>query len=303
MGPRPAGVAAAGGRSTRRSASRGAARWPPTSATASTATDGELRRSRRYAVARRLAGLFAGVRRPAARSWSPTGGAAGTPTAPAAPVAARPGLAAGAVAPAASTGSAPPPPDQRHARRRWPGCAPDGDGLDLPARLSLFGHTRLPVTEVRAARRARRASRRAPVAAAAVARCGTRWPTLRGRGRCRVRTTRQREPVAAPAARPRSAATPASCSAPLVAGRPRAAPTASDADRRPPTTLLGWLQRDLRANAEPDAATGRPAARRRRPVGAGARLPRRGPPGRRAARGAGRPARRTTRRWSRATSW
>ena len=39
------------------------------------------------------------------------------------------------------------PPDVRH--RRTAGAArAGGDGLDLPARLSLFGHTRLPVTEV-----------------------------------------------------------------------------------------------------------------------------------------------------------
>jgi hypothetical protein len=40
-----------------------------------------------------------------------------------------------------------PPPDLRHAdtvRRLREG----GDGLPLPGRLSLFGHTRLPVTEV-----------------------------------------------------------------------------------------------------------------------------------------------------------
>ncbi len=45
---------------------RGAARWPRTSGTASTGEDGELRRNRRYSVARRLAGLFASyaVQRP-----------------------------------------------------------------------------------------------------------------------------------------------------------------------------------------------------------------------------------------------
>ena len=37
-------------------------------------------------------------------------------------------------------------PARAHTARR--GSSAGGDGLDLPARLSLFGHTRLPVTEV-----------------------------------------------------------------------------------------------------------------------------------------------------------
>src|SRR6185436_6419415 len=39
------------------------------------------------------------------------------------------------------------PPDVRHAETLGRLRA-GGDGLDLPPRLSLFGHTRLPVTEV-----------------------------------------------------------------------------------------------------------------------------------------------------------
>ena len=48
--------------------------------------EGLLRRSRRYSVARRLAGLFAGVRRAAARPGDATGARAATPTAPGEPV-------------------------------------------------------------------------------------------------------------------------------------------------------------------------------------------------------------------------
>ena len=67
-----------------------------------------------------------------------------------------------------------------------------------------------------------------------------------------------------------------------------------------PTTLLGWLQHDLAANATADrAARPRPG----RPQRPGARLPRPGPAGRGAARGAARPARRRPHRSSRATSW
>jgi exodeoxyribonuclease V gamma subunit len=107
--------------------------------------EGELRRSRRYSVARRIAGLFSSyaVQRPRlitdwgdgqdtdgagnkldddllwqAELWRRLSRRVGEPT-----------------------------PDVRHAEtldrlRRG------GDGLDLPPRLSLFGHTRLPVTEV-----------------------------------------------------------------------------------------------------------------------------------------------------------
>lgn len=102
--------------------------------------DGDLRRGRRYSVALRLAGLFASY--------------AGQ----------RPGLVAGWRA--GDDGDLPvdlrwqaelwrrllprvdaPPPDVRHAET----CAAlraGGADLPLPARLSLFGHTRIPVTEV-----------------------------------------------------------------------------------------------------------------------------------------------------------
>ena len=58
-----------------------------------------------------------------------------------------------------------------------------------------------------------------------------------------------------------------------------------------PTTLLGWLQHDLRANHAPtvEERSAR-VAPRRRPQPPGPRVPRHRSPGRRAARGAGGPA-------------
>ncbi len=110
-----------------------------------TGDEAELRRDRRYAVARRLAGLLSSysVQRPQLvtdwREGRDTDGAGGRldddlrwqaelwrrllPRVPA------------------------DPPDVRHAAAVRT-LAAGGDDLDLPDRLSLFGHTRLPVTEV-----------------------------------------------------------------------------------------------------------------------------------------------------------
>ena len=107
--------------------------------------EGELRRARRWSVARRLAALLASyaVQRPALvtdwREGRDTDGAGGALDPD---LAWQPELWRRVVAHVDE-----PPPDVRHAatlaRLR------DGDAtLDLPGRLSLFGHTRLPVTEV-----------------------------------------------------------------------------------------------------------------------------------------------------------
>ncbi|HWI43443.1 MAG TPA: exodeoxyribonuclease V subunit gamma [Nocardioides sp.] len=100
----------------------------------------DLRRARRYGLARRLAGLFAsyGVQRPALLTDWRQGRDAEVP----ADLAWQPELWRRLVA---AVGA--PPPDVRHAEtcaalRAEPGRFP------LPARLSLFGHTRLSVTEV-----------------------------------------------------------------------------------------------------------------------------------------------------------
>jgi exodeoxyribonuclease V gamma subunit len=104
-----------------------------------------LRRNRRYSVARRLAGLFASyaVQRPQLvtdwREGRDTDGAGG-PLPP--DLAWQPHLWRALLG-----GTGVEPPDVRHARALALLHA-GGDGLDLPVRLSLFGHTRLPVTEV-----------------------------------------------------------------------------------------------------------------------------------------------------------
>lgn len=219
--------------------------------------EGELRRSRRWSVARRLAELLSSyaVQRPALvtdwREGRDTDGAGG------------------ALAPdlrweaelwrrlldrMAAAGHAE-APDQRHARVCAALRAGEADGLELPDRLSLFGHTRLPETEIDL------------LVALATHRdvhlwlaqpSGALWDAV----------------VAAGATvRPRAEATSAELAGhPLLASLGRdarelatvlgarvAAGQAVDAGAAPepatPATLLGWLQADLRANAAPDAAT------------------------------------------------
>jgi exodeoxyribonuclease V gamma subunit len=112
--------------------------------------EGELRRSRRWSVARRLAELFTSyaVQRPAlVRDWREgrdTDGAGG-PLADDLRWEAE--LWRRLLARMAAAGHAE-PPDVRHARVCATLRAGEVDGLDLPDRLSLFGHTRLPETEI-----------------------------------------------------------------------------------------------------------------------------------------------------------
>jgi exodeoxyribonuclease V gamma subunit len=110
-----------------------------------TGEEGDLRRGRRFAVARRLARLFAAyaVQRPGVVSdWAAGRDTDGCGRAIAEDLAWQPELwrrLAAAV-------DAPSPPERQAATvtrlRDEPGS------FDLPERLSLFGHTRLPVTEV-----------------------------------------------------------------------------------------------------------------------------------------------------------
>ncbi|NYG54345.1 exodeoxyribonuclease V subunit gamma [Nocardioides perillae] len=142
-----------------------------------------------------------------------------------------------------------PAPDERHAAA-LASLTAGGAGLDLPPRLSLFGHTRLPETEVellRAVGEVRDVHLWLPQASTAL------WEQL------------------APTAREGRVARRDDASA-LLVGHPLLASLGRDARelRRtlgpvvhdeavpsPPTpaTLLGWLQADLRAGVEPSAET------------------------------------------------
>ncbi|HSE07808.1 MAG TPA: exodeoxyribonuclease V subunit gamma [Nocardioidaceae bacterium] len=213
--------------------------------------EGELRRSRRYSVARRIAGLFASyaVQRPRLvtdwREGLDTDGAGNK-------------LDDDLMWQAelwrrlvSRVGEA--PPDLRHAEtlERLRG---GGDGLDLPPRLSLFGHTRLPVTEVEllsALGTLRDVHLWLPQVSASLwedlvedAASGpvpreedrsselVRHPLLGSLGRDARELQRTLS-----AAGDRAVVEEAQCAA-------------DDGD-----TLLGWLQHDLRANAEAEATT------------------------------------------------
>ncbi|MCW2812877.1 MAG: recC [Nocardioides sp.] len=106
---------------------------------------GDLRRDRRYSVARRLAGLFASYavqRSSLVTDWREGRDSDGAGGPLPADLAWQPELWRRLVARVGAEA-----PDQRHARAVT-ALEAGGAGLDLPARLSLFGHTRLPVTEV-----------------------------------------------------------------------------------------------------------------------------------------------------------
>lgn len=142
-----------------------------------------------------------------------------------------------------------PAPDVRHART-LERLRDGGDGLDLPGRLSLFGHTRLPVTEVELLRAlgehrdvhlwlpqpstALWAALAPTAAAGPVARADddsadlVEHPLLASLGRDSRELRRTLGDLAAEQA---------------------------PAEQADPTTLLGWLQADLRANRTPDPAT------------------------------------------------
>lgn len=205
------------------------------------------RSARRYAVARRLAGLFHSyaLQRPAVLSdWRAGRDLDGTGHPVDDDLRWQPELwrRLEAEVPA-------PPPDVRHAetveRLR------DGDpGLDLPARLSLFGHTRLPASEVALLRAL--AERRdvhlwlpqtSPLLWEALTPAAEEGPVRRASD-----TTARlvRHPLLASLGRD---------SRELRRGL-GPLPTVSSPDDVPlPDSLLGWLQHDLRANTAPDPAT------------------------------------------------
>ncbi|MGA8210945.1 MAG: exodeoxyribonuclease V subunit gamma, partial [Nocardioidaceae bacterium] len=209
--------------------------------------EGELRRSRRYSVARRLAGLFASyaVQRPSVitdwRHGRDTDGSVPLD----ADLAWQPELWRRLLDEVGA-----PAPDERHAEtvarlRRG------GDGLVLPPRLSLFGHTRLPVTE-------------AQLLGALGERCEVHvWLPQAST----VLWGAQADAVGGPVPRvdDLSGATVGhwllgSLGRDARELRRTLSAAGADGDEVVATgastgsTLLGWLQADLRANAEPDAA-------------------------------------------------
>ncbi|MGH3345637.1 MAG: exodeoxyribonuclease V subunit gamma [Nocardioides sp.] len=210
--------------------------------------ESELRQNRRWSVARRVAGLFASYARQRPqlvtdwREGRDTDGAAGEL---AADLRWQPELWRRLVA-----GIGVPNPDERHAET-VARLERGGDGLDLPGRLSLFGHTRLPVTEVRlveALGRLRDVHLWLPQASPSL------WTDLA-------------EAVAPGPVRRRADESARFVGHPLLAslGRDarelqRALAGAVDHDlalrshTASPTTLLGHLQADLRANHAPTAA-------------------------------------------------
>ena len=304
LGPRPAGVAAAGRHRRRRSASRGAARWPRTSATASRARRACCGASRRYSVARRLAGLFAwyAVQRPALvtdwREGRDTDGAGG-------PV----------------DGDLAWQPElwrrlRRPRRRSAAGRAARGD-VGAAARGRRRAGPPAAAVAVRAhpaagdrggaARRAGGAARRAPVAAAGRPTCcGTSWRELSAPGRCCGREDPSIRSVGHPLLG--------------VAGARRAraaADTGAGVRRLRPTSAASLASSTNGRDVAARLAAGGPAratpSRMRRPARAGCSTPTTGRC--RCTPATARPARstcsarcwsgcsRTTRRSSRATSW
>jgi exodeoxyribonuclease V gamma subunit len=208
----------------------------------------ELKRARRYGVARRLAGLFTSyaVQRPALvadwRAGHDTDGA-GRPLDP--DLHWQPELWRRLL-----DGIGTPPPDERHAAT-LARLRTGGDGLDLPPRLSLFGHTRIARTEVEllaALAELRDVHLWLPQVSASL------WADL--------------APAAAAGPVPRDEDDSAArVGHPLLAslgrdarelrrtlGAVSAVDTAVAEAPETPDTLLGWLQHDLRANSSPDEA-------------------------------------------------
>ncbi|TNM41951.1 exodeoxyribonuclease V subunit gamma [Nocardioides albidus] len=219
------------------------------------AEEGELRRSRRWSVARRLAELFASyaVQRPAlVREWRAgrdTDGAGGRL---AADLAWEAELWRRLLARMAAAGHVE-GPDQRHDRVCAALRSGSAEGLDLPDRLSLFGHTRLPETEIDllvalAAHRDVHLWLAQPSAALwqAVAEAGAEV----GPRAIAASAELAHHPLLASLGRDsRELATV--LSARVRAGQAHDAGSAPDPEA--PDDLLGWLQTDLRANAAPAA--------------------------------------------------
>lgn len=194
----------------------------------------DLRRGRRYAVARRLAALFASYARQRPRlliEWL-----AGEPGGLDNDLRWQPHLWRALVARMGID-----PPHERHAKAL---ARLSESGADLPARLSLFGHTRLPSTEIElvgALAEHHEVHLWLPHPSAAL------WTALSG---VRGTVTRSEDTSHRLAAHP-LLATLGRDVRELQRGLP--ASVATDeflGAERLPDTLLGWLQSDIAANAE-----------------------------------------------------
>ncbi len=209
----------------------------------------ELRQGRRWSVARRLAGLFASyaVQRPAlladwAAGAETDGG--GSPLDP--DLCWQPRLWQ-----RLSERVGAPAPDARHAATL--AAIRAGDPLELPDRLSLFGHTRLPVTEVEllaAVGEVREVHLWLPQASAAL------WQALApvvAQGPVRRLVDPSAEHVGHPLLA--SLGRDAREVQRTLALLPDVADTVEPPVAEPAaTSLLGWLQHDLRANRSPSPA-------------------------------------------------
>ncbi|MGZ5403700.1 MAG: exodeoxyribonuclease V subunit gamma [Nocardioides sp.] len=211
--------------------------------------EGELRRARRWSVARRLAGILASyaVQRPTLvtdwREGRDTDGA-GSPLD--SDLAWQPELWRRLLARVGQ-----PPPDLRHAASvalLRDGDAAALDRFELPDRLSLFGHTRLPVTEVEllaALGERRDVHLWLPQPSSAL------WDALRGLGGV---VAREDDPAAERVHHPLLASLGRDTRelSRVLDGVGVEASVAAAVEER--ATLLGWLQHDLRANLAPDDA-------------------------------------------------
>ena len=243
--------------------------------------EAELRQERRYSVARRLAGLFASyvVQRPSLISaWRAGEDHDGEGAHLAPDLLWQPRLWRALLERVDAA-----PPDERH--QSTLARIQAGDELDLPDRLSLFGHTRLPITEIELIRavaerrdvhlwlpqvsgrlweQMSEAAQEGPVRRDQdVSANLVEHPLLSSLGRD-SRELRRTLGVLGSGSRLSSTAEPMGLTAEPMGSGSRLGSTADvvveqRANSRNPDSLLGWLQHDLRANIAPDP-TGRVVA-------------------------------------------
>jgi len=212
--------------------------------------EGDLRRGRRFALAHRLARLFSSyaAQRPAlVTDWAAGGSGDGLGRELPGDLAWQPPLWRSL----AARVDAPPPHERQAATVAALRESPES--FDLPQRLSLFGHTRLPSTEIEllgALGEQREVHLWLPHPSAAL------WDALDGLGPPVERAAdrshdRVGHPLLATLGRDTRELQRSLSTLSLVEPRSR---ETSDGVPRPTQSLLGWLQHDLRANAVGDAA-------------------------------------------------